>query len=46
LIFSPNFEELDQATTKSTIEHNDHLYQFVDNPKAQKILVDNLLKQK
>lgn len=42
-----NFEELDQATsTKSTIEHNDHLYQFVDNPKAQKVLVNNLLKQK
>ncbi|MFC5873921.1 DNA polymerase I [Chryseobacterium arachidis] len=41
------YEELDQATsTKSTIEHNDHLYQFVSNPKAQKILVDNLLKQK
>ncbi|REC41996.1 DNA polymerase I [Chryseobacterium pennipullorum] len=42
-----NFEELDQATsTKSTIDHNDHLYQFIDNPKAQKKLVDNLLKQK
>lgn len=41
------YEELEQATsTKSTIEHNDHLYQFVNNPKAQKILVDNLLKQK
>ncbi|EJL74246.1 DNA polymerase I [Chryseobacterium populi] len=42
-----NFEELDQATsTKSTIEHNEHLYQFVNNPKAQKILVNNLLKQR
>lgn len=42
-----NFEELDQATsTKSTITENDHLYQFVNNPKAQKILVDNLLKQR
>ncbi|MFP3598798.1 DNA polymerase I [Chryseobacterium sp. SIMBA_029] len=42
-----NFEELDQATsTKSTIEQNDHLYQFVDNPRAQKMLVNNLLKQK
>ncbi|HEX7869088.1 MAG TPA: DNA polymerase I, partial [Chryseobacterium sp.] len=42
-----NFEELDQATsTKETIAQNDHLYQFVDNPKAQKILVQNLLKQK
>lgn len=41
------YEDLDQATsTKSTIEQNDHLYQFVDNPKAQKILVNNLLKQK
>lgn len=41
------YEELDQATsTKSTIEHNEHLYQFVDNPKAQKILVNNLLKQR
>lgn len=42
-----SFEELDQATsTKETIAENDHLYQFVDNPKAQKILVQNLLKQK
>ncbi|WP_426477435.1 DNA polymerase I [Chryseobacterium sp. CBSDS_008] len=42
-----NFEELDQATsTKATIEHNDHLYQFINNPKAQKKLVDNLLQQK
>ncbi|KAA2217874.1 DNA polymerase I [Chryseobacterium sediminis] len=42
-----NFEELEQATsTKSTIEQNDHLYQFIDNPKAQKKLVDNLLQQK
>lgn len=41
-----NFEELDQATsTKSSIEHNDHLYQFVNNPKAHKVLVNNLLKQ-
>ncbi|AZA82593.1 DNA polymerase I [Chryseobacterium lactis] len=42
-----NFEELDQATsTKSSIDHNDHLYQFINNPKAQKKLVDNLLQQK
>ncbi|MBF6645724.1 DNA polymerase I [Chryseobacterium indologenes] len=42
-----NFEELDQATsTKSSIEHNDHLYQFINNPKAQKKLVANLLLQK
>ena len=41
-----NFEELDHATSsKSTIEQNDHLYQFVDTPKAQKILVENLMKQ-
>lgn len=41
------YEELDQATsTKATIEHNEHLYQFVDNPKAQKMLVNNLLKQR
>ncbi|CAA7390407.1 DNA polymerase I [Chryseobacterium fistulae] len=42
-----NFEELDQATsTKSTIEQSDHLYQFVNNAKAQKILVQNLLQQR
>ena len=41
------FEQLEQATTtKSTITENDHLYQFVDTPKAQRILVENLLKQK
>ncbi|MDQ1097213.1 DNA polymerase-1 [Chryseobacterium sp. SORGH_AS909] len=41
------YEELDQAAgNKSTIEHNDHLYQFVDNPKAQKMLVRNLLQQR
>ncbi|WP_345206967.1 DNA polymerase I [Chryseobacterium ginsengisoli] len=41
------YEELDQATSsKSNIEQNDHLYQFVNNAKAQKILVQNLLKQK
>ena len=41
-----NFEELEQATTtKTTIENNDHLYQYIDSPKAQKILVQNLLKQ-
>lgn len=42
-----NFEQLEQATsTKSTVKDNDHLYQFVDNPKAQKILVENLMQQK
>lgn len=42
-----NFEALDQATsTKTTVANNDHLYQFIDTPKGQKILVENLLKQK
>ncbi|MBB4807732.1 DNA polymerase-1 [Chryseobacterium defluvii] len=42
-----NFEELEQATsTKSTITENDHLYQFINNHKAQRILVNNLLQQK
>lgn len=42
-----NFEELDQATsTKSTIAENDHLYQYINTPAAQKILVENLLAQK
>jgi len=41
------FEQLDQATTtKTNIEENDHLYQFIDHPKAQKILLANLLRQK
>lgn len=40
------YEELDHATsTKTKIDQNDHLYQFIDTPKAQKILVQNLLKQ-
>ena len=42
-----NFEELDHATSsKSTIEQNDHLYQFIDTPKAQKMLVQNLMEQR
>ncbi len=42
-----NFEELDHATsTKKTIAENDHLYQYIDTEKAQKILVENLLQQK
>lgn len=42
-----SFEQLEQATTtKSNIEGNDHLYQYIDNPKAQRILLENLLKQK
>ena len=42
-----NFEELEQATTtKASISNTDHIYQYIDTPKAQKILVDQLLKQK
>lgn len=42
-----NFEELEQATsTKNTIAENDHLYQLIDNPKAQRMLVENLMKQR
>ncbi|PIE50261.1 MAG: DNA polymerase I [Flavobacteriales bacterium] len=42
-----DFEALDQATsTKKTFENNDCLYQFIDTPKAQKILVQNLMNQK
>ncbi|WHF52757.1 DNA polymerase I [Chryseobacterium gotjawalense] len=42
-----NFEELDQATTtKETVFDNDHLYQYIDSPKAQHILVQNLLAKK
>ncbi|RRQ45475.1 DNA polymerase I [Chryseobacterium sp. SC28] len=42
-----SFEQLEQATTtKSNIEGNDHLYQYIDNSKAQRILLENLLKQK
>ena len=41
------YEELDHATsTKTKIDQNDHLYQYIDTPKAQKILVQNLLQQK
>lgn len=41
-----NFEELEHATTtKSSIENNDHIYQMINEPKAQKILVQNLLTQ-
>ena len=41
-----NFEELEQATSnKETFNPSNQLYQFVDNAKAQKILVQNLLKQ-
>ncbi|AZI31778.1 DNA polymerase I [Kaistella carnis] len=42
-----NFEELDQATTtKETAFDNDHLYQYIDSPKAQYIFVQNLMTQK
>ncbi|MFN3020665.1 DNA polymerase I [Chryseobacterium sp. TY3] len=41
-----NFEELKEATTtKSNIKENDHLYQFVDQPKAMRMLLNNLLAQ-
>ncbi|MFB9119922.1 DNA polymerase I [Bergeyella porcorum] len=41
-----NFEALEQATSrKSNLNENDHLYQLIDNPKAQEILVQNLLQQ-
>ncbi len=41
-----NFEELEQTTsTKKTVKDNDHLYQFIDTAKAQKILVKNLMAQ-
>lgn len=42
-----NFEELDHATTsKKNSKETDHLYQYIDTEKAQKILVENLLQQK
>ena len=41
-----NFEELDQATTtKETAFDNDHLYQYIDSPKGQYMLVRNLMAQ-
>lgn len=40
------YEQLEQATkTQSNIAESDHLYQYIDAPKAQKILVRNLLAQ-
>lgn len=42
-----NFEDLEQATTtKETVSDTDHLYQYIDSTKAQKVLVHNLLQQK
>ncbi len=39
-----NFEELEQATeTHSTVETTNHLYQYINAPKAQKMLVQNIL---
>lgn len=41
-----NFDESAQTlTSKINIEQNDHLYQLISETKAQKILVQNLLKQ-
>ncbi len=41
-----NFEELDRATsTIQTAEDSDHLYQHISSPKAQYVLVKNLLQQ-
>ncbi|MGV4413548.1 DNA polymerase I [Chryseobacterium sp. T1] len=41
-----NFDESAQTlTSKINIEQNDHLYQLISDTKAQKILVQNLLKQ-
>ena len=42
-----SFEQLEQTTSnKTNINENDHLYQHIDEPKAQRILLSNLLKQK
>lgn len=42
-----DFEALDQETsTKKTFETNDCVYQFIDSPKAQRLLVQNLMQQK
>ncbi|UJF29127.1 DNA polymerase I [Kaistella sp. 97-N-M2] len=42
-----NFEDLEQTTTtKETVSDSDHLYQYIDSPKAQQVLVHNLLQQK
>ncbi len=41
-----NFEELDRVTsTVQTAEDSDHLYQHISSPKAQYVLVKNLLQQ-
>ena len=43
-----HFEEdyQDMASHKQSIETSEHLYQYIDSEKAQKILVQNLLNQK
>lgn len=39
-------QETSIATTKTSIKEADYLYQCIDNEKAQRILVQNLLEQK
>ncbi|EKB59752.1 DNA polymerase I [Bergeyella zoohelcum] len=39
-------QESSIATTKTSIKEADYLYQCIDNEKAQRILVQNLLRQK
>lgn len=42
-----SFEQLEQTTSnKTNIDENDHLYQHIDDSKAQRILLNNLLRQK
>ena len=44
-----NYEDSQEVSLFSSyagIENTDHLYQFIDNEKAQRILVQNLLGQK
>jgi DNA polymerase-1 len=41
-----SFDELDAATSsKKDIKTNDHLYQYIDSPKALSVLVRNLLEK-
>lgn len=44
-LFATYEDNLPSGSSKKTIENNDHLYQFIDTPKAQKLLVKNLMKQ-
>lgn len=41
-----NLEASDEPVSKKTIENTDKLYQYIHTPKAQRILVENLLKQR